>query len=161
MKNKFKIDNDVLIVYSRTDNREIICDAIDYDLVSKHTWCINYGYAMTAIKCATGKYKMRYLHRLLMNPPAGMNIDHINGIKHDNRRSNLRIVTVQENSHNMRSAKGYYWNKSFGKYKADITLNNKKIYLGLYNTEIEARTAYLDAKKIYHPTAPINATVSC
>ena len=157
MLNKYKIDNDVLIVYTRKDNREMICDVEDYDIISKHTWYLGDGYVMTAIKDATGKQKMLYLHRLLMNPPDGMAIDHINGIKHDNRKANLRIVTSQVNNHNRQSAKGYSWNKKAGKYSAQITLNKKKIYLGLYNTAAEARIAYLDAKKLYHPTAPVNA----
>ena len=157
MKNKFKIDNDVLIIYNRTDHCEIICDATDFDLVSKHTWHLtSHGYALTSITGADGKQRLLYLQRLLMNPPADMQVDHINGIKHDNRRSNLRIVTRQENSHNMRSAKGYSWSKSRSKYKANITLNNKIIYLGYYKTETEARQAYLAAKRIYHPSAPIN-----
>ena len=162
MLNQFKIDGNVLIVFNRKDNREILCDATDYDIVSQYTWSLNNrGYVKTDIKDASGKRKILYLHRLLMNPPADMEVDHINGITHDNSRSNLRIVSKQVNQHNQRSAKGYYWKKSLGKYQAQIKLNNKLIYLGLYNTEDEARTAYLDAKKIYHPTAPINATVSC
>ena len=155
MKNKFKIDSDVLIIYNRSDNREIICDATDYDLVSQHTWCLSYGYAVTNIRGADGKYKTMLLHRLLMNPPADVQVDHINGIKHDNRRSNLRIVTSQENNHNRRSANGYYWNKNAGKYRADIAINKKRINLGYYNTEDEARQAYLDAKRLYHPSAPV------
>ena len=157
MKNKFKIDNDVLIIYNRTDHCEIICDATDFDLVSKHTWHLtSHGYALTSITGADGKQKQLHAHRLLMNPPADMDIDHINGIKHDNRRSNLRIVTTSENMQNMRSAKGYYWSKSHGKYRARIVLNKKGIHIGYYKTETEARMAYLDAKKLYHPSSPIN-----
>ena len=157
MKNKYIITGDILTIYNRKDNREIICDATDYDIVSQHTWYLtSHGYARTDIKCATGKYKMLYLHRLLMNPPADMDIDHINGIRHDNRRSNLRIVTTSENIQNQKLAKGYYWNKNAGKYKAQINLNKKGIHIGYYNTEIEARMAYLAAKRIYHPSSPIN-----
>ena len=156
MLNKFKISGDVLIVFARKDNREMICDVIDYDIISKHTWyLLAKGYVTTHIKGADGKRRLLYLHRLLMNAPAGMEVDHINGIKHDNRKENLRIVTTQINQHNQKSAKGYYWNKNAGKYRAEIALNNKSIYLGYYNTETEARQAYLAAKKIYHPSAPI------
>ena len=155
IKNKFKIDGDMLIVYNRKDNREMICDAIDYDIISQHTWYLGDGYVITNIKCATGKQTRLLLHRMLMNPPAGMQVDHINGIKHDNRKANLRIVTSQVNNHNRQSAKGYSWKKNVAKYQAEIMLNNKTIYLGLYNTADEARQAYLAAKKIYHPTSPI------
>ena len=77
-------------------------------------------------------------------------IDHINGIKLDNRVANLRITTIQGNQHNHTTAKGYYWDKQKKKYHASIGLNGKNIYLGLYDTEEEARQAYLDAKPIYH-----------
>ena len=158
MLNNYKIDNDVLIVYNHKDNFEIMCDATDYNIVSQHnTWYLADGYAVTHIKGADGKRTLLQLHRLLINPPADMFIDHINGIKHDNRRSNLRIATTQENNHNRQSAKGYYWDKNRGKYRAQIMLNYKMIYLGLYNTADEARQAYLAAKKIYHPSAPVYA----
>lgn len=77
-------------------------------------------------------------------------IDHINGIKDDNRICNLREVTHQQNQHNQTNAKGYHFAKYANKFKAQIMVNNKKIHIGLFNTEEEARQAYLDAKKIYH-----------
>ena len=77
-------------------------------------------------------------------------IDHINGIPLDNRVANLRITTQQGNQQNQTKAKGYYWNKRKQKWNAQIILNYKTIYLGLYDTEEEARQAYLDAKLKYH-----------
>ena len=77
-------------------------------------------------------------------------IDHINGVRDDNRIVNLRAVTKNENQWNRLTAKGYYWNKKAQKWKSQIQLNNKVIYLGLFNTEQEARNAYLAAKEIYH-----------
>jgi hypothetical protein len=77
-------------------------------------------------------------------------IDHINGDKADNRIVNLREVTNQENQHNQTKAKGYSWDKNANKWHSCIKLNSKKIYLGLFNTEVEAHNAYLEAKKIYH-----------
>lgn len=77
-------------------------------------------------------------------------IDHINGIKDDNRISNLRAVTQQQNQWNRTTAKGYCWCKSHKKWKTQIKINCKQINLGYYNTEQEARSAYLAAKEIYH-----------
>jgi hypothetical protein len=75
-------------------------------------------------------------------------IDHINGDRSDNRIDNLREVTNQQNTFNRKGTKGYSLNS--GKFMAQIRINNKQINLGRFNTEEEAREAYLDAKKIYH-----------
>lgn len=77
-------------------------------------------------------------------------LDHINGIKDDNRICNLRSVTNQQNQHNRTKAKGFYWCKNAKKWKSQISLNSKRINLGYFDTPEEARQAYLDAKLIYH-----------
>ena len=77
-------------------------------------------------------------------------IDHINGQRSDNRISNLRVVTQQENMFNQPKAKGFHFKKDCNKFESYIKINRKKIYLGIFQTEEEARQAYLDAKKIYH-----------
>ena len=105
--------------------------------------------------------KMYLRHRIIAYAYLGLNIedtaqciDHINGNKIDNTVDNLRIVSNQENQHNHTKAKGYCWNKSVNKWQAEIKINYKVIYIGLYFTEEEARDAYLEAKRIHHPTAP-------
>ena len=77
-------------------------------------------------------------------------IDHINGVTHDNRIVNLRNVTPNQNQWNRTRAKGYCFYKNSNKWKAQIQLNNKNTHLGYFNTEQEARNAYLAAKEIYH-----------
>jgi hypothetical protein len=77
-------------------------------------------------------------------------IDHINGIRNDNRIFNLRSVTHQQNNWNRVNAKGYTWNKTVNKWHSQITLNYKKIYLGCFDTKQEARNAYLQAKEKHH-----------
>jgi hypothetical protein len=69
-------------------------------------------------------------------------------MRDDNKIDNLRAVTHQQNQHNRTTAKGY--TKHGNKFMSQIRLDNKNIYLGLYNTEQEARQAYLDAKEKYH-----------
>ena len=77
-------------------------------------------------------------------------IDHINGNKSDNRLSNLRVVNTQKNAFNRIKVKGYNYYKPTDKYKSQIKINGKQIHLGYFETENEARQAYLNAKKIYH-----------
>ena len=77
-------------------------------------------------------------------------IDHIKGDTLNNSVSNLRITTQQGNNQNFTRAKGYYWNKRNKKWHTQIKVNYKQIHLGYYDTEEEARQAYLTAKKEYH-----------
>lgn len=76
-------------------------------------------------------------------------LDHDNRNKSDNRISNLRILTRSEQLQN-RNSKGYYYDKLTGKYLSRINYNGKDIFLGRFNTEVEAREAYINAKKKYH-----------
>jgi hypothetical protein len=76
-------------------------------------------------------------------------IDHINRMRNDNKIDNLRIVSKSQNQWN-RGAKGCCWNKREKKWTAYIQVNKKRIYLGYYDIEEEARNAYLKAKKKYH-----------
>lgn len=78
-------------------------------------------------------------------------IDHIDGDRLNNNINNLRNINQQKNSFNRKDkVKGFVYNKKCNKYEARIKLNNKHIYLGLFETEDEATKAYLEAKKIYH-----------
>ena len=105
----------------------------------------------------TVDYKQNYVHRLVMNCFKGLNedegwnamIDHIDRNPANNHVDNLRIVNNQQNQWN-NDAKGYYYDKRKKKYHATICLNDKPIFLGLFNTEEEAHQAYLTAKLKYH-----------
>tara|TARA_R110002012_G_scaffold53902_2_gene138196 strand:- start:266 stop:751 length:486 start_codon:yes stop_codon:yes gene_type:complete len=79
-------------------------------------------------------------------------IDHICGTKPlDNRIENLRVLNSQQNMcNNIHWVKGYYFEKKRNKYIAQIYINEKRIYLGCYDTPEEAREAYVNAKKIHH-----------
>ena len=77
-------------------------------------------------------------------------IDHYNHNRKDNRLENLHVVNSQQNNWN-REAKGYYFHEPTGKWRARIRINGVLKHLGYYATEEEARNAYLEAKKKYHP----------
>lgn len=84
-------------------------------------------------------------------------IDHINGIKHDNRISNLRVATHSQNcwnkpkqSNNTSGFKGVTFHKTTCKYHARICANKKSISLGYYQTAEEASNAYVKAAGELH-----------
>lgn len=84
-------------------------------------------------------------------------IDHINGNGSDNRIANLRLATINENQFNKKLAKnntsgvkGITWDKSKGKWKAYIGLNNKLINLGYYDTIEMAKDKLYQARIQYH-----------
>ena len=84
-------------------------------------------------------------------------IDHINGVKTDNRWCNLRQCTNLENQQNRKlnvnNSSGYtgvYLNKTTLKYGARIKLNAKYIFLGYFEKIKDANLAYTNAKSIHH-----------
>ncbi len=92
-----------------------------------------------------------YAHRLAwlyMNGewPSGQ-IDHINGNRSDNKFENLRLATQPQNMINQ-PAKGIRLH-SCGRWTAQIGVNYKQIYLGLFDTKELAHAAYLNAVKQY------------
>jgi len=75
----------------------------------------------------------------------GRQIDHINGIRHDNRIENLRVVTQKENSKNRRMAKnnssgvtGVYFCKIMNMWNPRITVDRKRLNLGYYHDKEKA-----------------------
>lgn len=112
---------------------------------------INKGYVTLTIN-----YKHYFLHRIIAMAFLGLDItnpksyiDHIDRNPLNNNVSNLRIVSHQQNTFNT-NAKGCSWHKARNKWRSEIKLNGKYIHLGLFNTEEEARNAYLTAKEKYH-----------
>jgi len=115
----------------------------------------NIGYKCTELQDNGNRYSYK-IHRIVAYAYKGLDItnpdikvDHINGIKTDNRFENLRYGTQQQNMFNLTKAKGYHKTKD-GKYVAQIKLDGKCKYLGRFNSPVVARMAYLTAKNHYH-----------
>ena len=84
--------------------------------------------------------------------PQGMDIDHINGNKIDNRIDNLRIVTHRVNMQNRKKHRagrlvGASYRKGHNDWRSDIVIDKTSIWLGYYKTEQEAHEAYKIACK--------------
>lgn len=93
--------------------------------------------------------------------PESKDVDHVNGVRDDNRLVNLRPATRSENTHNQfkahrQSKSGVLGVSRYRKrWLAQINLNGKRIYLGVHETVEAAQAAYLKAKKDLHPTAEV------
>ena len=110
-----------------------------------------YIYCAFMIDSVAYRYRAHRLVYLLHNPDMdqSLSIDHINGLTADNRIENLRLVTVAENSFNTK-ALGFYWVGKLRKFRAQIGISRGLISLGCYDNILDARAAYLRAKKKYH-----------
>lgn len=128
-----------------------LIDLEDVELVSRYKWCIDgHGYVLCR---NTGIF----LHKLIMNDVDNAFIlDHINRNRLDNRKSNLRYATSQENARNKSIQKnntsnipGVSWRKDRNKWRSYITVDSKQISLGLYENKKDAIAARKAAEEKY------------
>jgi len=135
-----------------------IVDNCDFDRIGHYKWYTKKaGHTCYAQRTEykNGRAKTVAMHREIMNASVGLLVDHINHNGLDNRRSNLRIVTPQQNSWNTRLGrnlgkskyKGVAWNKNTRKWRANICIEKKPKYLGFFEDEKEAAKAYDRAAK--------------
>lgn len=148
-----------------TQGKVALVDSEDYEELMKYKWRVEekgknfnlfYASRVTSRKY-TPKHKNIYMHRHLLNPPKGMEVDHIDGNGLNNTRSNLRVCTHSENNCNRQMSstntsgfKGVSWHKAAKKWRATINLSNKHIHIGTFSTPLEAYEAYCEACVKYH-----------
>lgn len=127
-------------------------DSEDYGMLRLHKWhATNNGYAATR---SGGRILL--MHRVILNAPAHLQVDHINGCKTDNRRENLRLATSRQNRMNQRPRcdnksgfKGVLWIPRIKRWRAQIRAKNANLSLGHFKTPEEAARAYNDAAREY------------
>lgn len=135
-----------------------LVDEEDFDFLNQRRWRYHSG-GYAAAYGGGGRKNQRtvLMHRVLLNPPSGQEIDHQNGNRLDNRRSNLRLCTSQQNkansarrSDNTSGFRGVYANKRYGKpWLAKINVGGRQIHLGAFSDKIEAAEAYARASVRY------------
>jgi hypothetical protein len=134
------------IIYA--SGHEVMIDDEDYENLIEFVWYFHksdgYVYKNIEKKRASKRISM---HKFLMNPAEGMDIDHVDRNKLNNQKSNLRIVEHKINARNRKipcnNKTGFMgvW-KQDNKYVAEIRKDNIKYYLGIYCTALEAALAY-------------------
>lgn len=137
-----------------------LVDDDDYEELNKYKWHVNYkGYAK---KGRRGESPASTMHAMIVSVPIGMECDHINGDRRDNRRANLRVCTSNENMMNKKVYKnnktGYKGvNFQGGKFHASICLLGNKIHLGCFKTVEDAAKKYDEkAKELFGVFARLN-----
>lgn len=138
------------------NGKYFLFDTEDLDIVREHKWNIPpSGYVETTIY-EGGKQRVCRLHRRLLEAPDRYFIDHINGIRWDNRKINLRVATNKDNIRNARLSrantsgyKGVIFDRRRGKYYAAICVNGQKKFLGYFIDPVTAARAYDRAAVFY------------
>ena len=129
-----------------------LVDDDDLDLLDGVSWRhVREGLSIYAI--AGRRLRM---HRLILDAPDGVMVDHRNGNGLDNRRSNLRLCTNSQNQANRQKRssgsapyRGVTWHKQAGKWQAAVKVGGKNLYLGLFHSAEAAGRAY-DAMALEH-----------
>lgn len=160
-ENHIKLLKDHAEIYLIDRNNDICAKALidleDVDKIKSIKWHRSDSQRHTYY-CVSNNSTYRRLHRLILGiTDKNVVIDHINHNGLDNRKSNLRICTNQQNicncntpKNNKSGYKGVYWSKERNKWCAQISINNKTKSLGRYNTIEEAIEARKKAAKEYY-----------
>lgn len=135
----------------------------DYDHLCRRRWHIGpTGYVcgwerVYSADKKTSRAKTITMHRLIMKPPNGMHVDHINQDKSDNRRENLRLCTPLQNTHNQgprrNSSSGYkgvYWSKKDKRWYVQLHVEKKKSTFGFFKKVEDAVKRYNEVAIEYH-----------
>ena len=141
----------------------------DVEELSSVNWCaLACRHRIYAVRATSrdehGKQHLILMHRQLMKPMVGQEVDHRDQHIHfvhklvDNRRENLRNVSVSQNAANQRKQvgcssrfKGVCWNKLDEKWQAGIRVNRRLIHLGYFASQEEAASAYNQAHEHHFP----------
>ena len=153
--NTYDLSGEYGIGYT-SKGEEFYFDLEDYDKIKGYCWYIDSnGYVIAHDN--TNNNKIIRMHRLIMNVNRReIFVDHIYHNKNDNRKSQLRLVSPQQNASNCKinksntsGYKGVYWHEPAQKWEVLIQYNNKLINLGLYSNKNDAIKVRQDAEIKY------------
>lgn len=140
-----------------TRGKVAIVDDVDFERLNQWRWYYgSKGYAVRGI-WKNGKMQTVFMHREITNAPTGIETDHWDTNRLNNRRANLRLATTAQNqcnrganSNNTSGHKGVYWNKQIERWVARIKVGYKSHYLGCFRVLEDAVAKYAEAARKLH-----------
>lgn len=125
----------------------VMVDDEDYEFLEQFKWQVDREKSVKTH--ANPRLKDILMHRVIMKPKKGVEIDHIDGNRLNNQKSNLRFATSSQNKinrgprkDNKSGFKGVSWHKQRNLWTARIMTGGKYKHLGLFKTLEEAAEAY-------------------
>jgi hypothetical protein len=166
MKNNYWIKDEVVYIDLFGQGKQHVCliDKEDLDKIAtyKGKWFATYSksndtFYVQINTTISGKRKLLWMHRIIMDTPNDLQVDHKNHNTLDNRKCNLRNVTQLENLANKQKYKrnssgisNVYWHERDQKWIAQFQREGKYIYVGKYDDLAEASMKITQAKKVYN-----------
>ena len=127
---------------SLTQGKVAIIDDADYERVSRFTWHAGHikghWYASSRLPAWSNLARRTRMHQLIIGDTHGLEVDHINGDRLDNRRENLRLATHEQNMWNHKRSRGgssrfVGVSRERGRWRSIISRKGRTIHLGSFS----------------------------
>jgi hypothetical protein len=152
-----------------TQGQVAIVDDCDYEYLSQFKWFAHRNkftwYAQRNSSRANGRQTVIHMHRVILDAPPDLKVDHKDADGLNNIRTNLRLATYSQNNQNKRVSlsntsgyKGVSWRKKTEKWVAQINSDGRRLHLGYFESAEEAAAKYdAVARELYGEFALTNS----
>jgi hypothetical protein len=139
-----------------TQGKVALVDDADFEWLSQWKWHADTG-GSGLWYARGGPSSGDYMHRIILSAPRGISVDHrdLDGL--NNRRSNLRLATRNDNQHNRGPMSGstskfvgVSWDSTRDMWRAQICNSGRNFALGRFRSEVEAAKSYDRAARRLH-----------